>query len=370
MRGIKLIKTGLASLLVAVGAFVAVAALDPSGQANAAKCSTNDVIDCGVTSMAELRDRYNSDYTKGTKAIFGHFGITSDMVNKGTYKQGTLYRDGRVVVDGKTVATGAHTVGRNYQPGSDRHTSGGYTFYSGPADVRFVRDVRPVFVFFDEHGRYSRAVMMDCGNPVVKAKPSAPKPSYECKTLSAAKVSRTKFNFTTTVATSGGATPVSYAYDFGDGTTQTSNSATISHDYSEPGTYTAKVTVTFRANGVNQPATDKVTCLVKITVEEEPEPEPKYIEVCRLEDKQYPVRIKEEDFDETLHSMDPNDCKEEPKPKYIEVCRLEDKKYPVRIKEDDFDATLHSKDPNDCKEKVVVKDEVVELPPTGLSTLR
>ena len=35
--------------------------------------------------------------------------------------------------------------------------------------------------------------------------------------------------------------------------------------------------------------------------------------------------------------------------KYIKVCRLSDKKYPVTIKEKDFDVTKYSKNPDDCK---------------------
>ena len=56
-------------------------------------------------------------------------------------------------------------------------------------------------------------------------------------------------------------------------------------------------------------------------------PEPKDIIVCRLEDKKYPVTIKEEDFDASKHSKNPEDCKEEPE--VIEVCVIKDKQIKV-----------------------------------------
>ena len=93
------------------------------------------------------------------------------------------------------------------------------------------------------------------------------------------------------------------------------------------------------------------------------EPQPKTIEVCRLSDKKYPVTIDENDFDETKHSKNPNDCKGTPKPveKEIEVCRLSDKKFPVTIKETEFDSAKHSKNPNDCKEAPTPVKKTIEV---------
>ena len=72
----------------------------------------------------------------------------------------------------------------------------------------------------------------------------------------------------------------------------------------------------------------------------------------------------------------PDDCDdatvEVPKPGEETVCRLEDKKYPVTIKEGEFDESLHSRNPADCAETPVTPP--TELPKTGagdniLSTL-
>lgn len=78
------------------------------------------------------------------------------------------------------------------------------------------------------------------------------------------------------------------------------------------------------------------------------DPKPRTMTVCRLADKKYPVTINESEFNQSLHSKNPDDCKEQPKD--ITVCRLADKKYPVTIKENEFDSTKYSKNPDDCKE--------------------
>lgn len=63
----------------------------------------------------------------------------------------------------------------------------------------------------------------------------------------------------------------------------------------------------------------------------------------------------------------PDDCDdatvEVPEPGKEVVCRLEDKKYPVTIKEGEFDESLHSRNPADCEEPPVVTPP--ELPMTG-----
>lgn len=438
MRGIKLIKTGLASLLIVAGSFVAVATIDPFSIAQAARCSSNDVIDCGVKNISDLRNAYNTDRTKGTKNIFTYAKITSDTVNKATVKNGTLYRDGRVVVDGKTVATGAHTIGRNYSAGSKKHTYNGTTFYSGPANVRLVSDARPLLVFFDKNGQFSGAVMKECGNPVIYTK-TVPNPVAECTSLTASRIGARSFKLDARAKAANGATISSYTYTItpaGGGSAlytrtvntsgQSSSIQTGEQTALKYGTsYLARVTVkTSIGNKTSSACTATIKTEAEKTVEvcdpatgktktvkeserdkylpkdaKECQP-PVYIEVCVLKDKKYPVRIKEDDFDSKLHSKDPKDC-EEPElvkvcdlndktvkhvtkeayeadkeryttdlakceTKYIDVCRLEDKKYPVRIKEEDFDRTLHSRDAADCKEAPKPEGEVeVCDPATG-----
>ena len=58
--------------------------------AQAKDCSASAVVQCGVWSVEEMRQSYNTDKTKGTQNIFSGMGITSAMVNGSTVKEGTV----------------------------------------------------------------------------------------------------------------------------------------------------------------------------------------------------------------------------------------------------------------------------------------
>jgi uncharacterized repeat protein (TIGR01451 family) len=274
MRGFSKLKLAVAGLLIGVGAFFALNAI--YSPTEAAGCSGNSVITCGVSSMSELRNKYNSDSTKGTKTIFSHMGVTSDMVNKAAYKTGTISKDGTIKVDGKTVATGASTAGRFYVAGSTAVTKDGLKFYTGSTQTRFVTyTTTPVYVFMDSDGRYLGAVMLDCGNPV-KATNVVPKPVYKCDSLTATAIDRTTRKFNTTATASGGAVVTKHVYRFGDGNTRTvttaSKTGSVTHQYAQPGTYTAYVDVYFNVGGAEKKSTCQVT--VKVDAPPAPAPEP------------------------------------------------------------------------------------------------
>lgn len=100
-----------------------------------------------------------------------------------------------------------------------------------------------------------------------------------------------------------------------------------------------------------QKSDDAIVTVTK-ECEEEPEPEVTYIDVCRLEDKKYPVSIKEQDFDDKLYSTDPNDCKEAPQPDNdVVVCDPESGDI-ITVKESERDNYL-PKDSDECKDEVV-----------------
>jgi uncharacterized repeat protein (TIGR01451 family) len=92
-------------------------------------------------------------------------------------------------------------------------------------------------------------------------------PVTTCVSLVANKISRTKFDFTAS-ATAENAEVVNFTYNFGDGATVTDDS-TVSHEYAQPGTYTATVTANFRVNGEIVSKTSP-SCKVTVTVEKEP----------------------------------------------------------------------------------------------------
>jgi hypothetical protein len=86
---------------------------------------------------------------------------------------------------------------------------------------------------------------------------------------------------------------------------------------------------------------------------------PKDIRVCELATKKF-ITIKENQFDATKHSKNPEDCKTVEVPKDITVCELATKKV-ITIKENQFDASKHSKNLNDCKTVEPGKMTVCEL---------
>lgn len=175
------------------GAFVGIVAVMSLGmyrQANALSivsardCDSNAVINCGALTTAELQNRYGN---KGVAAIFAHFGISAQDISRvhKTAQAGRVYKDGRITVGGKTVATRAITAGRENISGSTKVTSGGVTFYKRAPSVSFRPDSLAAFVIM-ENGKFQFAILGACGNPVSgaavppPAKPAAaPKPVPE-----------------------------------------------------------------------------------------------------------------------------------------------------------------------------------------------
>lgn len=93
-------------------------------------------------------------------------------------------------------------------------------------------------------------------------------PKYACDSLTATQTSRNSFRLDGKGSVSNGAKITAHTYDYGDGQKETfpTNSLTSyrNHTYAQPGTYTAKLTLTVSAEG-----TKTVTgpqCTVKVTV--------------------------------------------------------------------------------------------------------
>lgn len=181
MRGIKYYLTGA---VVAVAAFVGVNNFYST--TNASDCSDNSVVRCGVSSVSDMRKQYNEN-SRGTKSIYSHLGVTSDMVNNAKVVNGLVHKNGTVTVSGKTVAKSAVTAGRQYIPGSTKVTAGSTTFYTRTPSVSFVSSSLAAYVFTDKDGRFLGAVIKECGNPVKATNtvtpPSNPKVNIEKKVL-------------------------------------------------------------------------------------------------------------------------------------------------------------------------------------------
>lgn len=75
----------------------------------------------------------------------------------------------------------------------------------------------------------------DCDDATVET-PETPKPVYTCDDLTLSKISRTNVAFTAKATAKNGAVIKNYSFDFGDGKTATSASATVNHDYAAAST--------------------------------------------------------------------------------------------------------------------------------------
>jgi hypothetical protein len=134
-------------------------------------CDSNAVIRCGVNSTSELRQQYNDH--SDAKAIFDDFGISSQDVNQMSTNavNGMVTKGGRVMVNGKTVATNAQTAGRQNMAGSTAVSHNGTTFYMRPTSTSFNANSLSAYVVM-KGDRFQYAVLKSCGNPV-KATPVA-----------------------------------------------------------------------------------------------------------------------------------------------------------------------------------------------------
>lgn len=355
----KLLTLFAASIAVIAGLMGYIALSDSADATTCRGASTgSEVIKCGVWSVSEMRDAYSSDRTPGTKNIFSGMGITSDMVNHSTVKEGTVGKDGRVIVDGKVVATNAWSSGRTVMSHTTQRVKrvyNGTVYYESPTSDSFRSSTLASFVFFDANGRFQGAVIKDCGNPV-KATPTQPEPKditvcrledkkypvtikenefdsrkhsknpedckeeekpvpvAECRVLDAPVINdRTEVNLKATANVENGATIYGYTFTIVDqdgeavqtkSVSSNSTTASVKMNISKAGTYKAKVTV--KTSLGEKTAAD---CEKQFVIAA---PEPKDIVVCRLDDKKYPVTIKENEFDSSKHSYDKDDCKEQP----------------------------------------------------------
>lgn len=330
----------------------------------------------GTMSVDEIKDNYNK---KDHAAVFSAFGIKKSDLG-GDIRDGIVYQDGRVVVDGKTYATGAVMAARHL---GGSNISGSDT--AKKVSVSKMGDAQTAFVKFDANGNFLWAIMKPCGNPVTATPPKPkPVPAAACKSLTATAITRTQYRLNAESTKENGATISNYTFTVKNaaGTTVRTKEKPTDSRYSYtnlpdlgPGTYTASVVVTTSVG-------DKTAagCNASFTIAP---PADNDIKVCELATKKL-ITIKESQFDSSKHSKDFADCKEVPSD--ITVCELATKKS-VTIKESEFDSSKHSKNFADCEEKETpcpvpgkenlpadsedceeTPDETpVELPETGLA---
>jgi len=242
-------------------------------------------IDCSTLTdtVSKFKSTYNSnksghsasptvkkDYTD-IKAVYNWAGASQSMIDglsSSNTKFGTLYKDGRVTVNGETVATDASVTARFNGGNGFTHVTS--NVYARKTTTSFAQSSAKVLVVYKANGQVAFAVMVDCGN-AVKVTPKPPKenpqPSLTCDQLIFNSNGSDNKSFTFTAkATAKNTTITDYVFAFGDGQTKTvttsASTAKADHAYAKAGTYTATVKV----NSKDKKDVTSSACSVKVTI--------------------------------------------------------------------------------------------------------
>lgn len=265
----KRLVTYLASFGILLSAAVSLTGLNSRASAvvdNTPDCDNVAIIRCGAFTPAALREKAAQG---DVPRVFNAFGISQNDLN-GQFVNGIVWRDGRVTVDGKVVATDAMTAGRNFGGTPIPNTDGAGKYPTS----KFATEGQTAFVRMT-NGRFDFAVLKTCGNPV-SAKPKQleqpPKPEFECVRLTAEKITRTKVRFTAEARATGGATIERYEFGFGDGMGITVAENTYTYDYKKTGTFETSVVVHVKVNGETKEVTSP-QCKTNVTVKPVEKPE-------------------------------------------------------------------------------------------------
>lgn len=163
-------------ILVVVAAIAALVGVSGRAVAAARDCDANAIMWCGAYSKDELLnklakgDGHNS--AANLQAIYRAYSVDLAEINAAT--NGTVTKDGRIIVNGKTVAIGAKSIGR--QKIGESVPQNGVWLRS--TQTSFKSPSLEAFVSIKD-GEFQWAVIKSCGNitiatPVPKPKPVTP----------------------------------------------------------------------------------------------------------------------------------------------------------------------------------------------------
>ena len=235
-------------------------------------CKTNSIMKCGAGTPADFISKVQANAPGDLKTVYADYGLVSSDYSRfvSSARAGVVYKsDGRIVVDGHTVATNAYSLGRESKSYSTAKSVGGKTYYQSSVKDVMLNDTLPVMVMFNSKGVMQFAVMDACGNPMTATKVV---PSYSCDELQATAYTPKKdtYNFTVKTSAANGAKVVKAVYDLGDGTTGTVTdlSTVVQHTYKAPGTYTATVTVYVSLPGNQTVTVTSAKCKTTVTIKQ------------------------------------------------------------------------------------------------------
>jgi len=282
---------GVASLVVAILASIG-GNTPPAGASDFRDTSPNAIINGGALTATELVQKARQNAPGDLQTIFSEYGLSPSEYNRfeKTARTGTAYKDGRIVVDGRVVATNAKSLGRSKKSYSHEKTIGGITYHESYSKDVFLSDTISALVMFNDKGQMEFAILRACANPITGTRNN---PVYKCNALTPHKVNDTTYDFTAKASASNGASLAYGIIDYGDGTKSGKISAAdlkagtkkFRHVYNKTAKFTAKLTVYVSVPG-NQTYTiaPAGTCLQTVSatvpkpkVEPKPEPKPKPI---------------------------------------------------------------------------------------------
>ncbi len=149
---------GLAALLLCVSLPGLAAA-----QSQPRDTDNNAMVRGGAYTKQELVQKLNNGDGRHTGAFltrdFSRRGVTVAEIQSADTVEGTVTDNGRIIVGGRTVATGARSYGRTNMPGSRQEGN----LYSRPTSVSFASSSLPAFVYMPD-GRFEYAIIKSCGN--------------------------------------------------------------------------------------------------------------------------------------------------------------------------------------------------------------
>lgn len=267
-----------AAAVLTLGAVVAVAPTTQAQQMSRDN-STNSIINGGTLSTQEFVNKAQANNPNDLQAIYQDYGLgVGDYNNfQQNAKMGVAHRNGDVTVDGRVVARNAYSLGRDKKAYSTNRVINGKTYYESRAQDVFQSNTIPAMVMLDNQGRYRFGVLTACGNPM-RATPVTPAaqpqlPRCDQLQVTPATNQANTYSFTTRASNSGGGSFTRVVYDFGDKSpseTRNSGAEAVTHTYTMPGTYTASVTVYFRADNGAESAITSASCQAVVTVQAPP----------------------------------------------------------------------------------------------------
>ncbi len=233
-----------------------------------ALCDKVNIVYCGLSGSnaqgyidslrnyySTSRDSYGNTDIRGILQWGGWNDGNINALDTNNTRLGTLYRDGRIIVDGREVANTTWVTARFSGGAGFQHISG--NVYSRLTTTSFKYETKQVLIHFGADGNADAGIITDCGNTIKFTVVPVPKPVVtDCTGLTATVVDLSKFSYTfTAAARAENATLTGGSFDFGDGTkangTVSGTNVLVNHQYAQSGDYTITATVTFSAGGAN-----------------------------------------------------------------------------------------------------------------------